>query len=60
MDKNFKSNLKFHHLTSTDRSGFTSSGALLTLWSPQVPVPLAQYHGVVTPVMASYISKLKK
>ena len=33
------------------------TGSLLTLWSPQVPAAPAQYHGVVSPVMANYVSK---
>ena len=57
MDKSFKSNLKFHHLTSADRLEFASTGVLLTLWSPQVPAPFAQYHGVVSPVVANYVGK---
>ena len=54
---NFRSSRKFHHTTSTECSGFASSGALLTLWSPQVPAPLTQYHGAASQVVASYVSK---
>ena len=36
MDENFNQSLKFHHLTSTEKSSFASSGTLLTLWSLQV------------------------
>ena len=57
MDANFNSSLKFHHVTSADRSGFASSGALLTPWSPQFPAPLSQSHRVTSPLIASYASK---
>ena len=57
MDESFKSNLKFHHLTSADLSVFTSNGALMPPWSLQVPVLLAKYHRVVSPVIANYVSQ---
>ena len=57
MHESFKSNIKFYHLTSAERSGFASTGALLTPWSPQVATPLAQYYGVVSPVIANYVSQ---
>ena len=54
---NFRSTLKFHHSTFTEPSGFASSRALLTLWSPQVPVPLTQYHGAASQFGSYYVSK---
>ena len=44
-DAHFNTSLKFHHVTSVERSGFASSGALLTPWSQQVPVPLSKVTG---------------
>ena len=57
MDESFRSSLKFHHVTTAERSGFASSGAMLTPWFLQVPAPLSQYHGVTSPLVASYASK---
>ena len=57
MDERFRSSLKFHHVTSTERLGFASTGVLLTLWSTQVPAPLSQYHGVVSPLVVQYTNK---
>ena len=57
LDENFRSSLKFHHATSTERSGFASSEALLTPCWLQVPAPLAQYHGVASQVITSFVSK---
>ena len=59
MDANFNSSLKFHHVTTAERSGFAFSGALLTLWLPQVPAPLSRYHGITSPLITSYASKTK-
>ena len=57
MDERFRPSLKFHHVTTAKRSGFASTGVLLTLWAQQVPAPLALYHGVTSPLVASYASK---
>ena len=50
MDECFRSSLKFHHVTTAERSGFTSTGALLTPWSSQVLAPLSRYHMVTLAV----------
>ena len=57
MDERFNSSLKFHHMTSAERSGFASTGALLTPCSSQIPVPLSRYHGVTSPLITSYAGK---
>ena len=59
MDENFKSFLKFHHVNVSECSGFASTGALLTPWSLQVRPPLAQYHGVTSPLVANSVSKME-
>ena len=36
---------------------FASSMALLTPWSLQVPASLSSYHGVISPLVATYLAK---
>ena len=52
LDENFNTNLKFHHLTSAEKSRFAS-----TPWSPPAPAPLSLYHGAISPVVGNYVSK---
>ena len=54
LDETYRMTPWVHQATSTERSGFASSGALLTPWlSSQVPAPLSRYHGVTSPLVSS-------
>ena len=57
MDAHYNTSLKFHHVSSAERSGFASTGALLTPWSLQVPAPLSRYHEVTYKLITSYASE---